>query len=141
MLEARGEYEAAAERVSRPASAIVRRFAAADPGNAGSQRDLAVSHAKLAANYHRLGKVGQALAELRAGARHHGGAGAAAPRGRAMERRARPLRGPDRGAAGPRPAAGERVRERGDLASAADKLLLLEPKPPLPPVVTVKLGD
>ena len=57
-------------RRSRPtvtASAIRQRLAAADPGNAQGQRDLAVSHRRLASVHLRRGAAADALVELRKG--------------------------------------------------------------------------
>jgi hypothetical protein len=51
----------------RSSLAIRERLAKADPGNAGWQRDVAVSHSKLATIHRREGNVANALAALRAG--------------------------------------------------------------------------
>jgi hypothetical protein len=51
----------------RDSLAIAERLAQSDPGNAGRQRDLAVSYAELAKVYRRSNNPGKALAALRQG--------------------------------------------------------------------------
>jgi hypothetical protein len=51
----------------RDSFAIRERLAQSDPGNAGWQRDLAVSHAKIADALKSMGKGGEALESLRQG--------------------------------------------------------------------------
>jgi len=55
------------EPLYRRALAIFARLAQADPGNAGWQRDLAVSHAKLASPFRKGGENAKALDALRRG--------------------------------------------------------------------------
>jgi hypothetical protein len=53
--------------LSRSATGFSTPFAASDPGNAGWQRDLAVSHAKIADALRRMGRAAEALDVLRRG--------------------------------------------------------------------------
>lgn len=56
-----------ARRLYETAGAIADRLASADPGNAGWQRDLAVSHAKVGDAYRKAGDAAKAGEHLRAG--------------------------------------------------------------------------
>ena len=66
MLVAQGNL-AEALKSFRASHDIFGRLAQADPGNAGWQRDLAVSHAKLASVFRKEGENAKALDALRRG--------------------------------------------------------------------------
>ena len=66
MLVAQGDLPEAL-KAFRDSLAIADRLAKADPGNAGWQRDLSVSYAKLANAYRTAGQLPQAREQLTAG--------------------------------------------------------------------------